>query len=456
MISPNLTVKLINFRKEIKIPTHFPWSIVITILLTFTLACNGYPPSPAIAGSAAINAQNTILAADIPVYADALGSDWVDWSWDTNRNTANTSPVHSGSYSIAVTYTGGWGGLYLHTESALATTDYTTLSFWLHGGTSGGQSVTVKLATTGGAFSDGVPIQPVQGTWNQVNLPISGFTSMGADISGLVWQESSGNASQPVFYLDDIRLIGSNTPPQPLSLSIDVSAGQHPISPFIYGMSWADAGLAADLHLPVNRWGGNAVTRYSWQNDTSNRASDWYFENIPNDNPHPENLPNGSSSDQFVEQNLATGTQTLLTVPLIGWTPKIRARSCGFSVAKYGAQQSVDPWMTDCGNGVKTNGTPITGNDPTDTSTAIGPAFVQAWISHLVGRYGSAANGGVRFYNLDNEPMLWNSTHRDVHPDPTTYDELRRRYIHLRRRHQSHRSLCSDPGAGIMGMERLL
>jgi hypothetical protein len=36
-----------------------------------------------------------------------------------------------------------------------------------------------------------------------------------------------------------------------------------------------------------------------------------------------------------------------------------------------------------------------------------------------------AANGGVAYYNLDNEPMLWNSTHRDVHPQPTTYDEMR-------------------------------
>ena len=29
------------------------------------------------------------------------------------------------------------------------------------------------------------------------------------------------------------------------------------------------------------------------------------------------------------------------------------------------------------------------------------------------------------FYNLDNEPMLWNSTHRDVHPLPTSYNEVR-------------------------------
>jgi hypothetical protein len=32
-------------------------------------------------------------------------------------------------------------------------------------------------------------------------------------------------------------------------------------------------------------------------------------------------------------------------------------------------------------------------------------------------------------YILDNEPMLWNSTHRDVFPEPLTYDELLKRTI---------------------------
>jgi hypothetical protein len=41
-----------------------------------------------------------------------------------------------------------------------------------------------------------------------------------------------------------------------------------------------------------------------------------------------------------------------------------------------------------------------------------------------VSRYGTAADGGVKLYALDNEPVLWNSTHRDVHPDPLTADEL--------------------------------
>ncbi len=32
--------------------------------------------------------------------------------------------------------------------------------------------------------------------------------------------------------------------------------------------------------------------------------------------------------------------------------------------------------------------------------------------------------GGVRFYGLDNEPDLGNSTHRDVHPMPLSESEL--------------------------------
>src|SRR5262245_61775875 len=180
------------------------------------------------------------------------------------------------------------------------------------------------------------------------------------------------------------------------ALSVNAAAGLHTISPYIYGMNFADSSLAAELRLPVNRWGGNATTRYNWQNDTSNHASDWYFENIPNDNSNPGQLPNGSSTDRFIDANRLTATDSIITIPTIGWTPKARTTACGFSVAKYGPQQSVDPYNNDCGNGNHTDGTPISGNDPLDTSLAIGPSFVQSWIAHLIGRYGTAGQGGVR------------------------------------------------------------
>lgn len=208
-------------------------------------------------------------------------------------------------------------------------------------------------------------------------------------------------------------------------LTIDPSAGKHPISPHIYGMNFTDETLAAELRLPVRRWGGNATTRYHYLYDTTNRASDWFFENISDANDHPELLPRGSTTDKFVDQNRRTGTDSIITVPLIGWAPKARDGSCGFSVTKYGPQQRTDEWRPDCGNGVKPDGTLVTGNDPHDTSVEVGPQYIKDWLRHLTTTYGTAAHGGVKFYNLDNEPDLWHSTHRDVHQQGASAAELR-------------------------------
>ncbi|NDU74541.1 hypothetical protein GWI34_18165 [Actinomadura sp. DSM 109109] len=210
------------------------------------------------------------------------------------------------------------------------------------------------------------------------------------------------------------------------ALAVDPSASRHAISPYVYGMNFASEDLARELRLPVRRWGGNATTRYNYLYDETNRGSDWYFENVPGPAPDPAALPDGSETDQFTEQDRRTGTGTLLTVPLIGWTPKGRDYSCGFGIAKYGPQQAADTqWRPDCGNGVKPDGSNVTGNDPADTSVPAGPGYVTDWLSHLTGKYGRADAGGVRFYNLDNEPDLWHATHRDVHPDGAGYDEMR-------------------------------
>lgn len=363
----------------------------------------------------------------LSVYHDSLASGWQNWSWSTALNFGNGSPVYgTGGQSISATHSAAWAGIYLHSNAAVSTGQYGAVRFAIHGGAAGGQAITVNVANAGLNFGTAVPIAaPTPGQWVVVEIPIDSFGV--AEISGLVWQEAGGHA-HPTYYLDEITLIersvGGGTGP---ALSVDAAAERRPIPPLVYGMNFADESLARELRVPVNRWGGNATTRYNWQLDVSNRASDWFFENIPNDNAHPADLPDGSSSDRFVEANIAAGSQTLLTIPMIGWTPKRRAIDGGFSVAQYGAQQQVDPWRPDFGNGVRTDGTLITGNNPLDTSVAIGPLFVQDWIGHLIGRYGDAAGGGVRFYNLDNEPMLWNSTHRDVHPAGLGYDESRDR-----------------------------
>ncbi len=390
-----------------------------------------------------------LVAASEVVFDDTLATGWSDWSWNTTDNFENSNPVHAGTASISVTYTSGWGGFKLHRD-ALDISAYDTLHFWLHGGSTGGQVIAVSLNQGGSSYQ----VTAAAGTWQEINIPLSALDSP-ASVTTILWQERSGSA-QPAFYLDDIAFVNQGLPtPTPLPtqagpvLHVNVTADRHSIRPEIYGMNFCQETLAKELNLPVRRRGGNSSSRYNWQIDVHNSGSDWYYENIPDANAYAASLPDGSATDRFVEQDRRTGTASLLTIPLIGWTPKPGAGShpydCAFKVSKYGTQDAVDPWDTDCGNGLK-SGVKITGNDPLDTSMVITPTFVTGWINHLTGKYGTAANGGVKYYNLDNEPMLWNSTHRDIQPDAVTYDLIRDRTVAYAAAVKS-----ADPSSKILG-----
>jgi putative cell wall-binding protein len=202
------------------------------------------------------------------------------------------------------------------------------------------------------------------------------------------------------------------------TLSVDAAAGRHAISSDIYGMNFADAALATELGITADRWGGNSTSRYNYTNNTHNTGSDYFFENIVD----------STSLDSFVAADLAHGTNPVVTVPAMGWvsktSPSTHPFACGYKVSVYGAQQATDPYDSNCGNGKHTNGTQITGNAPSDTSVPENGAFDQAMVTHLVQKFGTAAAGGVRSYEIDNEPSLWSSTHIDVHPAPLSYDEL--------------------------------
>jgi hypothetical protein len=387
---------------------------------------------------------------DLPIYTDALASGWVDWSWSSSRNFSNTAPVHGGANSLALTITSGWGALFLHTDTPVDTYGYGSISFWVHGASAGNQ----KLQVSSDFGAHNFPFTATAGAWTQISIPLSALGNPGS-LTDLWWSDTTGGA-QATLYVDDIALVrgsGGGGVGQPVvgpALSIDAGANRHAISADIYGVNFQSEALIAELHLPVRRWGGNSTTRYNWQNDTTNTANDWYYENIPNQNSNPAALPDGSASDRFVEENQRTGTRTLLTVPTIGWVAKRRTAGhpydCGFRVSKYGAQQATDPWDSDCGNGKTVNGADLTGIDPTDTSVAVGPSFVSQWIKHLTDKYGTAAKGGVSYYALDNEPMIWSGTHRDIHPEAPTYDEMRDRAYQY-----GAAIKAADPGAKILG-----
>ena len=128
----------------------------------------------------------TVQAApSLDVYQDSLAAGWQDWSWGTTRQFANGSPVQSGSHSLAVQYTEAWGGLYLRAETAVSTSSVNTLRFWLHGGSSGGQQLMVKVVNGSEGWSSGYAVTAVSASWQLVEIPLSALGSPTA-ILGLV------------------------------------------------------------------------------------------------------------------------------------------------------------------------------------------------------------------------------------------------------------------------------
>ena len=209
----------------------------------------------------------------------------------------------------------------------------------------------------------------------------------------------------------------------PTVITIDAGANRHLISPLIYGVAFASKDQLQALNATLNRSGGNATTRYNWKLNATNHANDYFYESIGEASVVP-----GESGDTFVAASKAGGAQPMLTIPMLGWVAKLgpnREKLAGFSVKKYGPQQKTDPYMPDAGNGLKMDGkTEVLAGDPNDANLPATPDFQRGWLQHLTTKWGKAANGGVGWYFLDNEPSLWHGTHRDAHPKGATMDEM--------------------------------
>ena len=232
------------------------------------------------------------------------------------------------------------------------------------------------------------------------------------------------------------------------TVTIDANASRHAINPNIYGVAYASTANLTDLNAPINRYGGNNATRYNWQLNADNKANDYYFESIGD-----ASAAAGERGDTFVSNSKAGGARSLLTIPMIGWVAKLganRSKLASFSIAKYGAQTGNDwQWFPDAGNGIlSSTNQPIPNNDPNDANTPADSTFQQGWVNALVAKWGKAANGGVTYYLLDNEPSLWHSTHRDVHPVGATMEEIRDKTLDY-----AAKIKASDPTALIVGPE---
>lgn len=232
-----------------------------------------------------------------------------------------------------------------------------------------------------------------------------------------------------------------------VTVQVDAQAGRHPINPLIYGTNYADAAALADLNVPVHRLGGNNTSRYNWRINADNRGRDWYFESIAE-----ADATAAGRANSFYSMNKAAGAESMFTIPLIGWVAKLgtnRAKLSSFSISKYGAQADADwQWFPDAGNGVRSGGGYVTGNDPNDANVLFSSADQREFVQQMVTKWGSASQGGIRYYVLDNEHSIWFDTHRDVAPVGKTGAEMRDLMLDY-----ANAIKTADPTAMVVGPE---
>ena len=231
-----------------------------------------------------------------------------------------------------------------------------------------------------------------------------------------------------------------------ITITIDAQLNRHAIDPNIYGLNFANANTLNILNSPLNRYGGNRTSRYNWQQNTDSTAMDWYFQSYPDANVA------GGIADNIIQNSINGNAEPMITIPMIDWIAKAgpnRSVLWSFSIAKYGAQTGNDwEWYPDSGNGIKAGGGFVVNNNPNDANIPNTTAIQQAWMTHLINKWGNAANGGVQYYVLDNEHVIWYDTHRDVHPQGPTMEEIRDKMIAYGEMIRS-----KDPNAIIVGPE---
>lgn len=370
------------------------------------------------------------------IYDDAIAQGFENWSW-TSNDTQSESEVFAGASAISVT-PAGWEGFYIARNDDVSLPLDGELRFAANGGANPSAELGVVMTSTSGN-GDEVRITLPQNAWQEFSIPLADLGGFGA-FNGVWFQEVSGGPLETIF-LDSIEIVETDASPAAAGPTLLVDVGErslsrtvtdpasgvaseyeiafpHAISEDIYGMNFVTNAVREELDIPVNRWGGNSTERYNHEVGSTNLAQDWFFMNAPEE----------IGGDHVFEQdNEADGTDTILTLPALGWVAKDRGAHCSYPTADVPSQEdfahnTVDPSFN-CGNGM-VGGNELPAADQTITSVAVDETFAADWVAELVATHGSAADGGVEIYAIGNEPGLWHDTHRDVRDEPIGRVEL--------------------------------
>ncbi len=356
---------------------------------------------------------------NMTIYTDSLVNGWSDGSYSVTRNFANTSPVHSGTDSISATITNAWGAIGLN-HSSMATTGFASISFWLNGGTSGGQQLQM-YGILGSAVQSPRPVltSPPAGTWQQYTVSLSALGVANAtNFTGFTIQDHVGS-TEPTFYLDDIQL---NTPvPPPTLVHLTVNAGQplRTADARWFGLNAATwdtnydtpttVSLLNELGTRIIRLpGGSLSDDYHWLYDQEDTTNTWRW---------------GTSLANFIHviTNAGVNAQAIITVNYGTGTPQEAAAW----VAYCNASSSSTVLL-----GVDANGTNWYTAGYWASLRAAAPLGTDDGRNFL--RILRTAPLGFKYWEIGNECYGgWEIDHNTVAHDPYTYAMRATNYIAL-------------------------
>ncbi|HET8942698.1 MAG TPA: hypothetical protein VFN13_12010, partial [Rudaea sp.] len=198
-------------------------------------------------------------AVDLVVYDDVSQNGFnPGCSFAAAPDFSDTAVVHNGS--AAISFAGAqYGAVSWCSPSALTTTTYGGISFWVNGGASGGQNLELVLGLSGAVVAQasledllGHPI--AANTWVQVSAAFDNApTQFSGNFDQISLQDNSGNAAgspQPTVYFDDVSLTGR------------VSAADEI---FTNGFESIATASTIQIEQNVSACGGLTAERYTWQ-----------------------------------------------------------------------------------------------------------------------------------------------------------------------------------------------
>jgi hypothetical protein len=216
-----------------------------------------------------------------------------------------------------------------------------------------------------------------------------------------------------------------------VTYTIKTDTGQTPISKYIYGTNFY-----MNTDYTIQRIGGNRCTAYNWENNWSNAGSDYLFENDTMwDSSNPP-VP-GLGYTKLIDQSNSVNQDSIVTLQLADY---VSAPIFGQYLDQYPApSQYFYPVQF-------AKGAPFC-SPPDNPNTSDNIVYMDEFVNFLVWKYGYAGTAtGVKFYSLDNEVDIWDSTHKEVHPADPCAAEIRDKSVACAKAVKN-----VDPNAQIMG-----